>query len=335
VDYVIRSGDEGFVGVLAQLITIDDDRLARVAAAAMRTLLAVVVVKDADARARLVATLSAKKYPTPDVLALTHVAAYRGPKTGDIPGFTGAGETAQALVRAACAGSDPPLPLSLPHHKAGSRDKNLDWPQGCLGHLCNLVRPAQRGQRATVVYGLLSGTLVFETLNDALAYREHVTQTLRLPCGSEMVSLDMGRVSGRGIISGSNFRPPPLDKADFVMGSAPCGGSDGEGGRVEAMRGWIEVLREKEHAEAALADAQEKVAAEEACCRPELDDLEGQIAEVDAQIQCLRSPSGGTKQRRGGGGEAADGKEVAVENGEDEGNQGKGKAKRRRLVRGG
>lgn len=47
-----------------------------------------------------------------------------------------------------------------------------DWPRGCLGYAFNLVRPVQRGHRASLLYNLLSSTLVFESLADAEAYRE-------------------------------------------------------------------------------------------------------------------------------------------------------------------
>jgi len=333
VDFVLRSAHEGLVGVLAQLVAIEDERLARVASAALRTLLAVVVVNDADARDRLVSHLEAKKYPIPDVLALTHVNSYRGPKRNDIPGFKGAGEDAQALTRAACAGADPPLPLSLPHHKGGKG--KIDWPQGCLGHLCNLVRPAQRGHRATVIYGLLSGTLVFESLKDALEYREHVTQTLHLPCGAEMITLDMGRVSGRGIISGSNFRPPPLEKADFAVGSAAS--SFIESGHIEAMQSWLKVLRNKEEADAALAAAEKDFMCEEKRSRAELETLEAQLAEVDAELWRLRSPGGSiskmSKQRRGSRADEAPAEEEQTEDAEER--HPTGRSKRRRIQKAG
>ena len=51
-----------------------------------------------------------------------------------------------------------------------------DWPQGCLGYAFNLVRPTGRGHRASLLYSLLGNVLVFQTLQDASAYRELVTQ---------------------------------------------------------------------------------------------------------------------------------------------------------------
>ncbi len=46
------------------------------------------------------------------------------------------------------------------------------WPDGCLGYAYNLVRPVRPGQRAAVLYPLLSGTLVFESLDTAHSYKE-------------------------------------------------------------------------------------------------------------------------------------------------------------------
>ena len=65
----------------------------------------------------------------------------------------------------------------------GSGGGNLapqDWPHGCLGYAFNLVRPALPGHRAGLLYSLLGCVLVFETLQDASAYRELVTQVCTL-----------------------------------------------------------------------------------------------------------------------------------------------------------
>ena len=55
-----------------------------------------------------------------------------------------------------------------------------DWPQGCLGYAFNLVRPTKPGHRASLLYSLLGNVLLFETLADASAYRELVTQVWAL-----------------------------------------------------------------------------------------------------------------------------------------------------------
>ena len=65
----------------------------------------------------------------------------------------------------------------------GSGGGNLapqDWPQGCLGYAFNLVRPTKPGHRASLLYSLLGNVVLFETLADASAYRELVTQVWEL-----------------------------------------------------------------------------------------------------------------------------------------------------------
>ena len=57
-----------------------------------------------------------------------------------------------------------------------------DWPQGCVGYACNLVRPVAQGHRAQVLYPMLGSTLVFETLPYAAQYREFVTQVRCILC---------------------------------------------------------------------------------------------------------------------------------------------------------
>ena len=42
-----------------------------------------------------------------------------------------------------------------------------EWPPGCLGYLCNLLRPARRGFRAACLFGLTGGTIIFETMEQA------------------------------------------------------------------------------------------------------------------------------------------------------------------------
>lgn len=131
-------GDAGLVGVGAQLGTVDDRQLSAVLAAALRGHLATLVVADAAARQRLAAALAEQRYPAPDMLPMSMLLPYGG-KSGDSPGFAGAGERAHALQRAACRGADPPLALALPHTRAISqlRDKGAWVPlQG--GGACTL-----------------------------------------------------------------------------------------------------------------------------------------------------------------------------------------------------
>lgn len=130
------------------------------------------------------------RYPVPDMMALTHVLPFRGGgRQADLPGFGQARPLAQELTRAACTGSDPPLPMPLPHMSALARMNERDaaglagegpgagdWPAGLCGYIVNLVRPQHRGHRASLLYSVLGSTLVFETLADASAYREFVVQ---------------------------------------------------------------------------------------------------------------------------------------------------------------
>jgi structural maintenance of chromosomes flexible hinge domain-containing protein 1 len=355
INVALRANTGGLIGVLAQLITIDDDRLATVASAALRPSLGVVVVEDKTSRTNLEVALTAKKYPMPDVLPLTQVNTYRGPKQGEIPGFSAAGDVAKTLTRSACAGTDRPLCIALPHQRSNSKDaggsSSINWPEGCLGYLCNLVRPVHPGHRATIIYGLLSGTLVFESLDHATAYREYVTQTMKMPFSNEMLCLDGSRVTGRGIISGSTFRPPPLDHADFVIGSGEGAPGGGAADKIQGLQSWLAVLQEKEAAEASVAAAQKEIDSVERTCRPELDAVDGELADVDAQIAQLQRTPGdaagshqkhqqksGKHQRKRQSEEerVEDLVDVEAEAEEDEpAAEPKARTKRRRLVKGG
>lgn len=51
-----------------------------------------------------------------------------------------------------------------------------EWPSGCLGYAVNLVRPVVSGHRPTIFYSQMGRTLVFETLDQAAAYRTYVVQ---------------------------------------------------------------------------------------------------------------------------------------------------------------
>ncbi len=63
-----------------------------------------------------------------------------------------------------------PSPFPLQPMAAGMAA--TDWPRGCLGYACNLVRPLRRGHRASLLFNLLAGALVFERLTEAEEYRE-------------------------------------------------------------------------------------------------------------------------------------------------------------------
>ena len=174
-----------------------------------------------------------------------------------IPGFKGASARAHRLVVDACGGgSDPPLPIPLPHARAlamaGARAAAAsgrgpgwppaapadpppgvpaarDWPAGCCGYAVNLVRPTRAGDRAGILYAVLGATLVFETLDAASAYREAVAGGLRVGCG-DLITLDGGRVTAKGIVSGASFATVAPGKAMWRFGGIPPDQRGGGGG---------------------------------------------------------------------------------------------------------
>lgn len=71
------TADPGLVGVVAEMATIEHVDLARIASTQFRSLLDVVVVKDWEARQRLVELLESRQAPVPDILAQSHAGQYR------------------------------------------------------------------------------------------------------------------------------------------------------------------------------------------------------------------------------------------------------------------
>ncbi|KAL4443930.1 hypothetical protein ABPG75_011667 [Micractinium tetrahymenae] len=295
IDRMLQSGDPGLVGVFAQLATVDDPQLSAVLATSFRPILTTVVLADTAARQRLSALLAQKKLPSPDMLPMTMLVASTA-KTGDSPGFAGASERAHALQRAACRGTDPPLAVGLPHTKVISQLREradsvgmaaTDWPRGCLGYACNLVRPLHRGHRASLLYNLLGGALVFERLQEAEEYREFLSMKLRASAGT-ILTLDGRRISSQGIVSGASFRVVPLEQADARFGSSGAVGEDPAAAaaaeQVAALEEWVELLRSRDQAEAAAAEAQAEADQAETGCRDQLAEVEAQLAELEAQL---------------------------------------------------
>ncbi|PRW58303.1 Structural maintenance of chromosomes flexible hinge domain-containing 1 [Chlorella sorokiniana] len=315
VDRALQSGDAGLVGVFAQLATVDDRQLGAVLAASQRGSLAVVVVADAAARQRVAAALARDKYPAPDMLPMTNMLPYTG-KTGDSPGFAGASEQAHALQRAACRGADAPLAMPLPHtaRMTQLRDKANglgmsanDWPRGCLGFAVNLARPVHKGHRASVLYSMLGQALVFETLRDAEEYKEFLSQKLRHG-SSTFLSLDGGRITSNGIVSGASFQVPPVERADYRFGSSGLLGENPVAAQAAeqaaALEEWVELLRSRDQLEASAVAAQADADAAEAECRGQLDEVEGRIAELEAQLALGDMKAAEGRGGRGGGGSA-------------------------------
>jgi hypothetical protein len=68
----------------------------------------------------------------------------------------------------------------------------------------------------------LGRTLVFETLDQAAAYRACVVNTLKTST-ADIVTLDGNKLSGRGVVVGSNFRVCSIQEAPFRFGTRPAG----------------------------------------------------------------------------------------------------------------
>ena len=324
----------GVVGVLARLATVDDPSLAAVLAAQFRGLLAVVVVNDDGARRALTDAIAADGLPAPDVLALPHVQAYGG-RPGPPPAWDGAGAVAVALASAACDGADPPLPLPLPHARAlaaraaGGAPRPQPagvpaataWPDGCCGYAFNLVRPARKGHRAGLLFGLLGQTLVFESLDAATAYRTALATSLRAGCG-DIVTLDGRRVTSKGIVSGASFAVVPADRAPWRFGAGGGGGGGGDAAAADpaALRALAAALA----ARADAADAANAAAAAadraEARLRPRLEAAEADLAHADAAL--ARGGGGGARDRCGD-----DARDNDAENASPARKRGRGKGK--------
>ena len=279
-----------------------------------------------------------------------------------------ASSLARTLVAAACQGSDAPLPFPLPHAKVllahGARKRQAqqqqqggraapspsnalvaaappkgvpaadEWPEGCLGYAFNLVRPTKKGARAALLYPLLGQTLVFESLETGSAYREHLATRLRAGCG-DIVSLDGGRVSSKGVTSGSGFAVPPAGSVPWRFGSTPAnqrpriqeeeeeeeaeeeeeeeaerdGADNADPAALEAL---VAALEARAGADAKLRDARERSSRVEGRLLPQIEAASRAVEEAEARMQELRKGSG-----NGGNGDEEE-EEEQEENGNDE-----------------
>lgn len=289
------AGDPESVGVLAQLATVDDTALSQVLASQYRGLLAVVVVQTGACTQRMNQVLQQARLPLPDILSLSHSQPYKGPIRGETPGQQSCSKRAASLLAAACQDSDDLLPVPLPHTRVLTQKKqrgsgvNLapqDWPQGCLGYAFNLVRPTKPGHRASLLYSLLGNVLLFETLADASAYRELVTQKLESGM-ADIVTLDGRRITSKGITSGSNFRVPPLAEAPCRFGSAGQATSaqpqdlQQQEAVLEAL---VDALQHHQEAQEVLEAAQQAADEAEAGYGGELQQVEQQLAALDEEL---------------------------------------------------
>jgi hypothetical protein len=367
IEKALRSmrDDPNFLGVLAQLATIDDEQLALVAGSQIRSGMSLLVVTDMQARQRTVDALMGGKgggrrngggdnnnsgVPIPDFLVLSQALACPQHATSssnkEPAGLKTACELAQQLTRAACCdgstttsvannggegGSggglssstvDGALNIPFPHTRAlsqllkknptmdvgGLTDK--DWPRGSLGFLVNLIRPVHRGHRATVLYPIIGTTMVFDTLDNAAAYRQTLVQRLKVSCG-DIITLDGNRLSGRGVVSGSSFHVAACgDKAEYIFGTNAVvigngggrrgggGGSGKDGAAVAAsaaaramaaeaakyasmLEDWLDALKQKESAVEAANQAEQQLQEIEGECQDELQYIQQQLRQLD------------------------------------------------------
>jgi len=95
------------------------------------------------------------------------------------------------------------------------------WPEGCLGYAVNVVRPVagSRDLRATVLWTLMSRTLVFTTIELASAYQAMVRR-LGSSCG-DLVCLDGAKMRSNGIRCGDSFKVSDLTVASYRFASLP------------------------------------------------------------------------------------------------------------------
>ncbi|KXZ46758.1 hypothetical protein GPECTOR_41g723 [Gonium pectorale] len=321
-------GQGEVVGVMAQLATVDNPHLSALLAAAFSSTLQILVVRTYEGIKRLRAMLTANRNQLPSMLATTMAQGFSGDggaggrSAGELlASMRNASAEARELQAAACEGSDPPLAMLLPHTRtllsispdraraAGASGPAADeWPPGCLGYAVNLVRPVIPGHRGSLFYSQLGRTLVFETLDQAAAYRTYVVQTLGTPSLGDIYTLDGGKLSGRGVVAGSGFRVVPLDDAAVRFGAAQSSQAARAkqlsqlGAHVEALADAMEAAeaaaaQEAEAAEAADAAAR-RLAAVAADTAAEVAALEAEIAKLAGEQPGAEGPAGGV----GGGG---------------------------------
>lgn len=87
-------------------------------------------------------------------------------------------------------------------------------------------------QHSPCIYSLLQlgRTLVFETVDQGAQYRQYAIKALRASV-PDIVTLDGGKLSGRGVVVGSGFRVCSIEDAMCRFGSIPAGQQVGLVGR--------------------------------------------------------------------------------------------------------
>jgi len=267
--------DSDVVGAFAQLAYVEDPQLSALMAATFPSCLQTLVVKSYQATKRLRQQLTSLNLTIPSMLPSELIQAFNPEAEGRNAGsirMRNVTERALQLMADACEGTDPPLQMLLPHTRvlrgnpppSNCQLQAEEWPPGCLGYAINLVRPAMKGIRGTILYSQIGRTLMFETLDSAAAYRQLVAQVLRSSLPT-VVSLDGGKLSSTGVVAGSGFKVVPVQQAAQCFGMAPDAPQRSGAGlaqqQVVALTAAIEALEQEEAAagevEAAEAEAGE------------------------------------------------------------------------------
>ncbi|PNH02580.1 Structural maintenance of chromosomes flexible hinge domain-containing protein 1 [Tetrabaena socialis] len=321
-------GQGEVVGVGAQLATVDNRQLSAVMAAAFPQTLQLLMVRTYECVKRLRAMLSANGCTLPSMLPTNMMQGFQaeGRALADAVAATRMSPEAAELHAAACDGVDPALPMALPHTRAllnmppgrACTDRQrvraaaaagvpaaTEWPPGCLGYAVNLLRPLVPNHRPTIWYSQLSRTLVFQTQDQAAKYRKDVVETLNAPGLGDVLSLDGGKLSGRGVVMGSSFRVVPVEEAQTRFGASTSNTAAlarqlaQQASELEAV---AEALAAVEVAAAAEAEAEQAVAEAVQRLQASHSEVAEEVAGLDAEIARL---AGGPVGAGAGGGAGA------------------------------
>ncbi|GIL94923.1 hypothetical protein Vretimale_1033 [Volvox reticuliferus] len=313
-------GQGEVVGVIAQLATVDNPHLSALLSAAFSSTLQILVVRTYECIKRLREMLTANRNQLPSMLAINMVQSFTGDggrqATEMAAAMRNVSQESRDLQAAACDGTDPALPMLLPHTRmlmsgpservraaTGLGPAADEWPQGCVGYAVNLVRPVISGHRSTIFYSQLGRTLVFETLDQAAAYRTYVVQALGCAGLGDIYTLDGGKLSGRGVVVGSGFRVVALEDAVVRFGATQTSQAAVAKQllqQISDMEVLTSALEAAEDASAAAADLKEKADAAEqqvevvrAETAEALQQLEGEIAVLAGNQLNTGGPGGG------------------------------------------
>ena len=274
LEAVLAARDPGVIGAVADLAYVEDDALCRAASWHVGSRMLMCVVRD---RATLETRRAAlregrwRNLPICAFLALDMAPLANSQSIAldqllnryAVPGEPRAfAQKRAAWVRAACDGTvDPPVGLLLPHNSGPQRnsgagaalEKGLGT--GLIGHLVNLVRPAVAGHRRSVLWAAMQDTLLFDTLQNAMAYKAAMVRAnARCPA---LLSLECERVTSNGITEGGKPPGPKVTDLEAYFGGAPAGDADEELAALRALLAETETLAQAEEdmrrAEAAAA----------------------------------------------------------------------------------